>query len=167
VSSALTVAASRPVAAFERQWHVGANAGWAAVSWNDATHGGLGGGAHFTYGLTDAYNALVEVSGTFHRVYANTPPLRVWSGAAGVAYTLDVLQWVPYFGVLVGGYRFDGAELRDADHRLGFQLALGLDYRLRREWGIGVQLRYHTFSDDPLQTHYVTAFGRLEYMWGW
>lgn len=153
--------------AFERQWHAGVDAGVAGVSWNDEIRSGLGGGLHLAYGLTDSYNFVLEMGGSSHSVYADRPALVVSHGAAGMAYTLDVISWVPYMGLLVGGYRFTGAELEDADYRLGFQGALGLDYRPSRSWAVGVQLRYHTFSDDPLSTHYMTSFGRFELLWGW
>lgn len=153
--------------AFERQWHAGVDVGLAGVSWNDEVRGGYGGGLHLAYGLTDSYNLLLEVGGSSHPLEAGQPALDVAHGAFGMAYTLDVISWVPYMGLLVGGYRFAGAELEEADHRLGFQGALGLDYRPSRSWAVGLQLRYHTFSDDPLSTHYMTSFGRFELLWGW
>ena len=44
---------------------------------------------------------------------------------------------------------------------------LGLDYAISRSIGVGVQIRYHTFSDDPFSAHYLTTFGRVEYTFGW
>ena len=153
--------------AFERQWHAGIDAGLAGVTWNDEVYSGYGGGLHLAYGLTDSYNVLLEVGKTWHSMPGELPSLGVSHWAGGMAYTLDVISWVPYMGLLVGGYRFDGADLGQADHRLGFQGALGLDYRPSRSWAVGLQLRYHTFSDDPLSTHYMTSFGRFELLWGW
>ncbi len=167
----MTVAAigatSTAARAVEREWHAGVDAGWAAVSWHDATFGGFGGGAHLAYGLRDDLNALLEVGATSHPVYVNRPQLLVASGAVGAAYTLDVIAWVPYFGLLVGGYRFSGAELGQAQYKLGFQAALGMDYRFSRDLAVGAQLRYHTFSDEPFTRHYMTACARFEYVWGW
>lgn len=167
VIPALFCSTASTSAAFERQWHAGLDAGLAGVSWNDEVRGGYGGGLHLAYGLSDSYNVLVEVGASSHSVYADRPALTVAHGGLGMAYTLDVIRWVPYMGLLVGGYRFDGAELQDADHRLGFQGALGLDYRPSRSWAVGVQLRYHTFAHDPLAAHYMTSFGRFELLWGW
>ncbi len=137
------------------------------MSWNDEFCSGLGGGLHMAYGLTDSYNLMVELGGSTHSISAQSSSLSVMQGATGVAYTLDIISWVPYFGLLIGGYRFAGADLLEADYKLGFQAALGMDYRPSRSWGLGVQLRYHTFSDDPLETHYMTTFGRFELLWGW
>lgn len=163
----VTLSVAPAARAFERQWHAGADLGWAAVSWRDSVRSGFGGGLHLAYGLSDSYNVLVELSGSTHSVEADQPNLTVLSGAAGMAYTLDVLTWVPYAGLLVGGYRFDGVRLDKAENLLGFQAALGLDYRPSTSWALGVQLRYHTFSDDPFQAHYMTSFARFEVLWGW
>ncbi len=155
------------VHAFERQWHAGVDATWAAIPWHDATFGGYGAGAHLAYGLRDDFNALLEAGATSHPVWVDRPSLLVASGAVGVAYTLDVLEWVPYFGLLAGGYHFRGAELERAEVKLGFQGAAGLDYRFSRDFAVGAQLRYHTFSDDPFTAHYMTVSARFEYLWGW
>jgi len=152
---------------FERQWHVGGDLGWSAVSYRGAIRSGYGGGGHVVYGLNDTFNAMLELGLTTHGVYSDRPWLKVASGAVGIGYTLDILRWVPYAGLLVGGYRFSGGVLEKAEVKLGFQFALGLDYALSRSWAIGAQVRYHTFSDDPLSAHYLTTFGRFEYRWGW
>jgi opacity protein-like surface antigen len=155
------------VHAFERQWHAGVDVGYAGLSWNDTVHSGFGGGLHLAYGLTDSYNLMVEVGGSTHSVCSGCSSLFAGHAAAGVGYTLDVISWVPYAGLLVGGYRFSGADLESAQAKLGFQAALGLDFRPNRSCAVGVQLRYHTFAADPFQTHYVTTFARFELTWGW
>ena len=166
-AAGVVLLASSSAKAFERQWQVGADAGWSALSWKGSIFGGYGGGAHLTYGLTDQFNALVQLGLTGHPVYEGRPWMKVASGAAGLGYTLDVLRWVPYAALLVGGYQFSGADLASAEWKLGFQLALGLDYSFSRAWAAGVQVRYHTFSDDPFSAHYLTTFARFEYRWGW
>lgn len=152
---------------FERQWHAGADATWAAVTWHDSTYGGYGAGAHLAYGLRDDFNALLEVGATSHPVWVDRPSLLVASGSVGVAYTLDVLEWVPYFGLLVGGYHVSGAELGQGELKLGFQGTAGMDYRFSRDFAVGAQLRYHTFAGDPFTAHYMTVSARFEYLWGW
>ncbi|MBI5535898.1 MAG: outer membrane beta-barrel protein [Deltaproteobacteria bacterium] len=159
--------------AFERQWHLGADLGWSAVSHKtsidgqERIFGGYGAGGHLVYGLNDTFNAMLEVGVSGHPIYSNRPWMTVASGAAGVSYTLDILRWVPYAGLLVGGYHFSAVGHDKAETKLGFQLALGLDYAFNRSWAMGVQLRYHTFADDPFSAHYMTTFGRFEYRWGW
>jgi hypothetical protein len=179
-SLALVAFAPREAAAFERQWHAGADLGLSFFGDNP----GLGGGGHLTYGLTDAFNALLEVDATRHGVGflgGGDEHATVLSGAAGVAYTLDITQWVPYFGLLVGGYRLINVAVpalpvtdppKPDNHvsvtALGGQVVLGLDYQLERSWALGVQLRYHEiFAADPVGSRsYTTTFLRAEYVWG-
>ena len=146
--------------AFERQWHVGVDAGYASL-FGDNSAAGYGAGGHLTYGLTDAFNALLEVDVT-RQPSAHTT---IASGALGVAYTLDVARLVPYGGVLAGGYKLGGDLSTTAP---GVQIALGLDYAIDRSWAIGLQLRMHTiFARDPIGTvAYATTFLRFEYVWG-
>jgi hypothetical protein len=144
--------------AFERQWHAGVDAGSATLSGQDAKSG-FGGGAHAAYGLTDAFNALLEVDATRHPGASAT----VWSAGVGVAYTLDVTRAVPYAGLLVAAYDTTGANA--VHFAPGGQLALGLDYQLERNWAIGVQLRAHAIVASPVLT-YTTAFLRAENVWG-
>ena len=161
----------REAHAFERQWHVGIDGGYAVVFEDGMS--GFGGGAHAAYGLSDSFNAMLELDITRHpggsvalgagegaRVFALDT---IASGAAGVAYTIDVARAVPYIGILAAGYRsvplFPLAP--------GGQFALGLDYQLERNWAIGAQLRMHTiFTADLGTVAYATTFLRLEYLWG-
>ncbi len=143
----------------------------------DPTASGFGGGAHLAYGLSDAFNALLELDVTRHPS-AGTQGVTLWSGGAGVAYTLDVARAVPYGGLLVGGYRLNGElcgpsiggepNCVPSTNAPGLQLVLGLDYQLERNWALGVQLRMHTiFAPDPVGIlAYGTTFLRVEYLWG-
>jgi hypothetical protein len=144
--------------AFERQWHAGVDAGYASLSGHDAKSG-FGGGGHLAYGLSDAWNALLEADVTRHPGASTT----MWSAGAGLAYTLDVTRAVPYAGLLVGAYAASGSNpVRLAP---GGQLAVGLDYQLERSWAVGVQLRVHAILASSTLT-YTTTFLRAEYVWG-
>jgi hypothetical protein len=164
--------APREAGAFERQWHVGFDAGY-AVLFDDGVSG-YGGGAHGAYGISDSFNAMVELSATRHPGAGVTVGAgdnqqvlsmeTILSGAAGVAYTIDVARAVPYIGVLAAAYR-----LGDLTHSLspGGQIALGLDYQLERNWAVGAQLRLHTIlTEEAGAVAYATTFLRLEYLWG-
>jgi hypothetical protein len=156
---AIVLLSAGEAGAFERQWHLGVDAGYAALFENGPS--GFGGGAHLGYGISDAFNALLELDVTRHPSAGTT----VWSGATGIAYTLDVARAVPYGGVLAGVYRLSGDLAATAP---GGQLVLGLDYALERNWAVGVQVRLHTiFAADPVGTAaYLTTFLRAEYLWG-
>jgi len=166
-----------PVAqAFERQWHAGVDGGYASL-FDDNAVSGFGGGLHLGYGLSDVFNALVELDVTRHPG-AGTAGVTMWSGGAGVAYTLDVARAVPYGGLLLGGYRVNGQLCKlspEGDqlcagplNAVGLQFVLGLDYQLERNWAIGAQLRMHTiFAAEPVGVlAYATTFLRVEYLWG-
>jgi hypothetical protein len=157
--------------AFERQWHVGIDGGYAVVF--DEGVSGFGGGAHAAYGLSDTFNAMLELAVTRHPGAAVTlgegdsaktfSLETIGSGAAGIAYTIDIARAVPYVGVLAAGYRLGTLSPLSP----GGQLALGLDYQLERNWAVGAQLRLHTIlTADAGAIGYATTFLRLEYLWG-
>ena len=165
------VTLGRSASAFERQWHVGIDGGYALIF--DPGVSGFGGGAHAAYGITDSFNAMMELDVTRHPDAsltlgtgdnAKTFSLEtIVSGAAGIAYTIDVARAVPYVGVLAAGYRLGDLS----SFSPGGQLALGLDYQLERNWAIGAQIRMHTiFTADAGTIAYGTTFLRFEYLWG-
>lgn len=159
LGAAIVLTIASRAEAFERQWHAGIDGGYASL-FGDNASGGFGGGTHLGYGLSDAFNALLELDVTRHP----SAPTTVWSGGAGVAYTLDVARAVPYAGLMGAGYKLTGAFPTTAP---GFQIVLGLDYQLERSWALGVQLRMHTiFAKDVGTTAYATTFLRVEYLWG-
>jgi hypothetical protein len=159
----------RPAGAFERQWRIGIDAGYARLFGQGASSG-FGGGAHLAYGLSDMFNALLELDASDHPAAGSV----VWSGAAGLAYTFDVARAVPYAGFLGGVYAVRG-DLDKAAFMV--QFVAGLDYELERHWSIGIQLRvpvasitpsvrtvFSVTSDDT--NGYATTLLRAEYLWG-
>jgi hypothetical protein len=166
-----SLAEVRDAHAFERQWHVGIDGGYAVIL--DEGRSGFGGGAHAAYGLSDSFNAMVELAVTRHPdagitvgsgMGAKSFSLEtIASGAAGIAYTIDIARAVPYIGALAAGYRLGTLSPLSP----GGQLALGLDYQLERNWAVGAQVRIHTiFTADAGTISYATTFLRLEYLWG-
>ena len=148
-----------PASAFERQWHVGIDGGYANLFEDGAS--GYGGGAHLSYGLSDAFNALLEVDVTRHP----SERVTVWSGTVGAAYTLDIARVVPYLGVLGGAYKLAGDLSKFAP---GVKGIAGLDYQLDRHWAVGLELSMQgIFASAPVGTlAYATTFLRAEYIWG-
>src|SRR5262245_25828135 len=153
--------------AYERQWHAGVGAGYALVNVYDSTAHGFGGGLHLTYGLTDAFNAMLEADVTLHP----SSDLVIAGAAVGPAYVLDVLQWVPYLGLLVGGYDvwshsdLCGTPDQPPCHaaHLGIGVPIGLDYQITRSFAVGAQVRYTLMlfgESSPI--NYLTAFARAE-----
>lgn len=135
----------------------------------------VGGGlsAHYTYGLNDQLNLMVEAGHAF--VGSGSPvdapatrPGWVSNVGAGLAYVLDVLRWVPYAGVLASGSLLGGGTTEQPVLAAGAQLAVGMDYQFNRHLVAGVGARQHLllshFSTYP---SYTTVFAKLEWQWGY
>jgi hypothetical protein len=167
----------RAAAAYEHQWHVGVGFGYSLLAGEDPpdqpdagpTYHGLGGNLHVTYGLTDAFNAMAQVDFTGY----SGGELVVGSASIGAGYVIDILEWVPYVGLMVGGYQlaasFDACDAPGAScgaTRLGLSVPIGLDYQISRSFAVGVQGRYHLLLGNEV-AHILTAFARAEYIWGY
>lgn len=167
----------RAAEAYEHQWHVGMGFGYSMLVGDDPpdqpdagpTYHGIGGGLHLTYGINDVFNAMAQVDFTGY----SGGELLVGSASLGGAYVIDILEWVPYVGLMVGGYQigasFDACDLPGAScsaTRLGLSVPLGIDYQLSRSVALGVQGRYHLLLGGDI-SHVITAFGRAEYIWGY
>ena len=168
-----TTALAPAARAVEREHQVGAGVGPTFFVANGKTSFGGGFDAHYTYGLTDAFNLLVEVSWATVAFHGGTDPSHtrpswVAGGEVGASYVFDVLRWVPYVGVLVGGGPVSGGPLGRTKMLPDVVLALGLDYRIDRSWAVGAAVREHMFytemSTYPSNTQ---IFARAEYTWGW
>ena len=163
-----------PAGAVERENHLGAELGCAILIVQDKSSPevGAGIGAHYTRGLSDEFNLMVEGAWSLVALdetrNAKTPathPAWMANADVGVGYVLDVLRWVPYVGLLVGGYGLAGGTIRGTKILPGVELALGLDYRFGRALTAGVALRQHALSET--YPSFTQAFARVEYSWGW
>jgi opacity protein-like surface antigen len=170
--------------AYERQWHAGVSLGYAYLSTEVPTEGptegptteaaghGFGGGLHLTYGINDMFNVMAELDLTAHP----SGSLLAGSASAGVSYVVDILQVVPYVGLMAGGYDLwttsgpCGAEGLPSCHsgRLGGSIPFGLDYTVTRSFTIGFAGRYHLLFLGPGSVEQMfTAFARAELVWGY
>jgi hypothetical protein len=175
VFAAATVA--EPARAVERENHVGVDLGASMLVVNGKSSPDVGGGAaaHWTYGLTDAFNLMVEGGWSLlalgEKVQgASTPRTRpAWGANAdvGIAYVFDVMRWVPYVGLLGGGYAFAGGTIQGTKWLAGGVIALGVDYRFNRSLAAGVAVRQHMLTDPGTYPSFTLTFARLEYTWGW
>ena len=146
--------------AFERQWHFGAGLGAASPSGGYDT--GIALGAHAAYGLSDVFDLRLELQSSKN----DAAELPVWfhGGRFGLAYKLDVIQWIPYGGVSGGGFVVawnGGALLRPSAGAF-----VGLDYAASRHVGLGViGAGDYVFVDSGVTL--VTVLVRGEYRFGW
>jgi hypothetical protein len=177
-AAALTFATS--ALAVEREQHLGVDLGGSALVISDKSTPDVGPaiGAHWAYGLNDAFNLMVEAGWSIASLRDKpgpmTPsdrPASLANADVGVGYVFDVLQWVPYAGLLVGGEALTGGSLEHAKLLPGVVIALGLDYRLTPKWSLGVALRQHFVpldgSESSTYPSFTQCFARLEYTWGW
>jgi len=155
--------------AFERQWHFGGGAGVAlGLPTLDL---GPALGAHAAYGLSDVFDVRLELSGSRHAIPATTNLVKpepayssVYTGKIGIAYKLDVIQWIPYLGVTAGALGATG--LVGYEHvRMSLGLVGGLDYALTRSFGLGIAGTADYVLTQP-STHAVFLL-RAEYRFGW
>jgi hypothetical protein len=165
--------------AAERQHHLGLDGGLSMLSIKskDSMSVGGGGGLHYAYGLTDQFNLMIE--GGYAQValeelpgkgVPNNRPTGVTNFGAGVAYVLDVLHWVPYFGLLAEGYYYTGGTIQASPVPLavGGALAVGLDYAITRAFAMGFAFRQHfAFSKIDDYPSYSQFLLRAEIAWGW
>jgi hypothetical protein len=158
--------------AFERQWHAGLGVGYSYFSSGEESLHGVTGSLHLTYGMTDALNAMVVLDTGYHPA----GDALIFGGAAGVGYVVDILQVVPYVGLMVGPYdvwRVGGAcDVPEApachSARLSASIPFGLDYTVSRSFAVGIGGRYHLmfFGPNPMD-QMITAFARAELTWGY
>jgi hypothetical protein len=96
----------------------------------------------------------------------------LYSAELGLSYKLDVLEWIPYFGLGVGYALFDGPRPPErSESEATLSAHGGLDYAFSRSFGAGLQIAYRGFlADVPTSlsdTPYFTGLLRAEYRWGW
>jgi hypothetical protein len=163
------VFASRSAGAFEREWHLGAGVGLGSYA---GTDGGASPvlGLHAAYGLSDMFDARLELVASRHPSSGDRT-LDIYSAAAGIAYKIDILEWVPYAGVLGGVYLFDGEPKPEDGKNVALSAILGLDYEWSRSLGLGAELRYNGLLLDAPKSFtdaaYFTGILHAEYRFGW
>jgi hypothetical protein len=171
------LACASPARAVEREHHLGLDLGGDVLLVADKSAPDIGGaaGAHWAYGLSDAFNLMVEggfsLAGTSDKPGPKIPSTRpAWlaNGDVGVGYVLDVLEWVPYAGILVGADALGGGTLEHTKWLPDAVIALGMDYRFTPTLAAGVALRQHMMlTDSSTYPSFTQAFARIEYTFGW
>jgi hypothetical protein len=175
LAAVLVLAFARAAGAVEQEHHLGVDLGIGMLTISDQSTPdvGAGTGVHYTYGITDQFNLVTEVRYSrvaFHGISSTDPPTHpanAWNADVGVAYVLDVLRWVPYFGALGGAYVLDGGTIPGNLVLPGAELVVGLDYLLTPVWSVGVEGSEHfLFTDMSLYTSFTNVVGRVEFTWG-
>jgi hypothetical protein len=172
---ALLAGAPATAHALERSQGFGLDAGLAVLSVNgESALTGVSFGLHYSIALNDQFDFVGELGGAvvdFDPIVTPTSaldrPAMLWNGDAGLIYKLDIVQFVPYFGALIGGYVLNGGSLPATQVLPGGELAVGADYLLSRRWAVGLAIREHfLFTDLGTYPSYLTVAARVELTWG-
>lgn len=166
---------ARDAWAVEHEHALGVDVGPAVLVISDKSTPDVGGtfGLHYTYGLSDAFNFVGNAGWSLVALSAADPsappthPSNVTNLNAGIAYVLDVLQWVPWISAELGGYALQGGTIDGVKLEVGAAVGLGLDYRLTRSWSLGVAVHQHFMLDMSTYPSFTQALVRFEYVWGW
>lgn len=148
--------------AFEQQWHLGIGGGVTVPS--EEYRAGAAVSLYGAYGISDVFDVRLSATGALLHLSPDGGGRTSLSlGTLGLAYKLDVIEWVPYFGVRAGYYEFGSAVGEYSKRGAALGGMCGLDYSFSRSAAIGVEV-----SDDFLLPH-GEVFGALlhaEYRWG-
>jgi hypothetical protein len=177
VTALLLSVVTKAASAQERKHHLGASGGVSVLAIDDKSTKsvGAGGGLHYAYGLTDAWNFMAEATSSIVALdekletkdTPRTRPAGVDTVGLGMGYTIDVMRWVPYIGVLASGAVLSGGTLDRPLAVGGLQLAAGLDYMLTPNLGVGFAFRQHMMLTKlSTYTAYTNFFLRVELVWG-
>lgn len=160
-ATALSFAAER-ASAVERQWHLGGGVG--AVTFLEGYELGPALSLHGAYGISDMFDVRLTLVGSRNAFEGGTAlPL---SATGGLIYKVDIIEWVPYFGVQVGATTLLGDHVAGRAAWLEVATPLGIDYALSREFALGLELRPSLLVGD--ETSGAGAFLlRAEHRWGW
>lgn len=185
--AALVCALAPRAGAVEKQHHLGVDPGVAVLAVDKKSTPSVGPAfvAHWAYGLSDAWQVAVEggwslvslgekrdvtVTDANGKVTTapNNRPGQIVHASAGVHYVIDVLRWVPYFGLHATGLGLVGGNLDAPKFIFGMTLAVGLDYQVTRALTLGVAIRQHfPFSDFTTYPSLTHGLARAEFVWGW
>ena len=164
-------------AAYERQWHLGGQVGYTLAGFGNGPFSGLGGGAQLTYGVTDILNLRVHTDLSGYPLPDPLAAALIWNAGAGIEVAFDVLQVVPYIGATVGPAYLHAIMDTDALNvpadldtaMLSLEAPIGARYYPTRDFSIGGEVRYRALLFAPTggPVHNMTAFLRMDYVWGY
>jgi outer membrane protein with beta-barrel domain len=176
VAAALLVAG--PAGAVENEHQLSLQGGLSLLKIDNKATKDVGGGLSlgYSYGLTDQFLLLADAGyslvalgqGDEDTTILNTRPGAIANLGVGLGYVLDILTWVPYFGILAEGYYLVGGTIDGGLLVGGGAGQLGLDYKLSRHLSVGALYEQHLlFTKMSTYPLYFNAFARVSYSWGW
>ncbi|MCB9667288.1 MAG: hypothetical protein H6715_04100 [Myxococcales bacterium] len=159
--AAATLWVAAPALAYQDQISLGVEAGYAGQFGDNALGDhGVALGLSSALGLDDTW--MVRA----HALYAYHPGTLPWHASlfgAELIYVLDVIEWIPFFGLGAHGMLnvADGEVSADG----AGNLVLGLDYVLSRDTVVGLDIRpFVVLSALETRPAYLTVTLRLEWL---
>jgi hypothetical protein len=139
-------------------------AGYAGMSFTDGDDDiqPNGGAIGFDYerGFSEILSWRLSAGGG---VYTSEPGMAYSTHAtAGITYLFDVLKWVPYANLGVGGIVLTGEGFDTKVHPL-IELGFGIDKLHSRTFSYGIQVRVESFITN---TAYFSGGVRATWRWG-
>ncbi|MEM9067791.1 MAG: outer membrane beta-barrel protein [Myxococcota bacterium] len=142
--------------AYEDQVVLTLDVGFAAALANDELpQNGVAAGVGVNVGLNDAWALHARFGYAYH---PNSDPLHVSIVGVEVVYLVDILEFVPYFGLGIDGI----GTVRDGfDADLGFHAVVGIDWLAARKWLVGLEIRPYvlpfSIADNGVDPVYLTV----------
>lgn len=121
-------------------------------------------GADFERGFSETLSFRVSGGGGY---YLGDDPSYTGHLTLGVTYMFDVVKWVPYANIGIGGIFIGGGGTGEDAIDTGFkgliELGAGLDILHSRKFSYGVIMRFESFVQT---TAFFTLGVRATYRWG-
>jgi hypothetical protein len=138
---------------------------WARYALKDASADGAALGVDYERGFSDTMSFRASGGGGYYLGDAKS-----YSGhfTIGATYIFDVVKWVPYANIGIGGIYIGGGE-DTGDDKLDtglkglLELGAGLDILHSRKFSYGVVMRFESFVET---TAFFTMGVRATYRWG-
>jgi hypothetical protein len=121
-------------------------------------------GVAYERGFAEAWSWRLELSGALYGGGGLSYSANV---AGGIVYRFDVLKYVPYGLLELGGVIVGGGPVPEDDSPVlapVLQVGGGLDILKSRDRSWGIEARVATFLDDVTT---VAISGRYTWRWGW
>lgn len=156
----LVLAMAGPSVASEGESALSVSFGYGTYSVPDYRPNGGVLGLDYERGFSDALS--FRVSGGAGLYYGDGQTTYSGQLTVGMTYLFDVIKYVPYANLGVGGIAIAGGDL---DSRLSalVELGVGIDVLHSRTFSYGIQLRFETLLQE---TSFFTAGARATWRWG-
>jgi hypothetical protein len=153
-----------PAAAAAEEGESALSIGGGLATFTIPDHGGLGGmiGGDYERGLSDAFWLRASVAGAIYGGSDDEGAIYAGRATIGLTYVVDVLKYVPYIHLGLGGLALGGPEV-DAEIRPLGEIGVGLDVLSRRGLSYGPFARLQSSFDEGA---FVELGARMTWRWG-